>query len=84
MSDRDSNIAFVKTALLNRWEIVRLGKDGLISKHIREYPIKELNEVFIDFADDKLKEFPDGFTYTVKDRGFNIIVEPIEELEKEN
>ncbi len=79
MVDRDANISLVKTSLLGRWEIARVGKDGLISKHIREYPIEGLNEIFIDFAEYKLKEFPDGFACTAKGRGMRIIIEPIVE-----
>jgi hypothetical protein len=79
MVDRDENIALVKTALLGRWEVARIGKDGLISKHIREYPIQGLEEIFIDFAEYKFKELGgDGFILKLKEKGIKITVEPLE------
>lgn len=49
--DRDDNIIFAKTALGQKWEIVRVNRQsGIVTKHIREVQISKLEEVFKDLV----------------------------------
>ena len=58
-------IELVKTALLGRWEIVNIGKDGLISKHIKEITQKQMYAIMIDSVKSKIKEMPEGFIINI-------------------
>lgn len=63
----------VKTALLGRWEVSLIGKDGLISKHGDHITEMQMQEICFDFLEKKLEEMPDGFT--VKPTGYHMIIE---------
>jgi hypothetical protein len=78
MGSMYANIQLAKTALLGKWYIAKVDKDCFITKKIKELPIESLQEVFIDFAEWKNKEFNgEGFELSLKDKGIKIIVEPI-------
>ena len=55
----------VKTALLNKWEIANVGKDGCISKHIKEITSKQMYAIMIDSLKKQIEKMPDGFTINV-------------------
>lgn len=55
----------VKTALLNKWEIANVGKDGCISKHIKEITPKQMYAIMIDSLKKQIEKMPEGFTINV-------------------
>jgi hypothetical protein len=62
----------VKTALLGKWEVSKVGKDGLISQHGKEISDLQMQEICFDFLSKKLKEMPDGFK--VKPTGYHMVI----------
>ena len=66
----------VKTALLNKWEIANVGKDGCISKHIKEITPKQMYAIMIDSLKAQIKKMPEGFTIDID--GYKVDVSKIE------
>lgn len=58
-------IKLVKTALLNKWEIVNIGKDGCVSKHIKEITPEQMYAIMIDSLKTQIKKMPKGFIINI-------------------
>lgn len=58
-------IKLVKTALLNKWEIANIGKDGCVSKHIKEITPEQMYAIMIDSLKTQIKKMPEGFIINI-------------------
>lgn len=58
-------IELVKTALLNKWEIANIGKDGCVSKHIKEITPEQMYAIMIDSLKTQIKKMPEGFIINI-------------------
>ena len=67
----------VKTALLDRWEIANVGKDGIISKHIKEITPEQIYAIMIDGLKNQINKMPEGFTINID----GYIVDVVKEVE---
>jgi hypothetical protein len=71
----------VKTALLGRWEVSLIGKDGLVSKHGPEVTKEQMQEIAFDFLKMKHKEIGKGFRVKTKD-GYVLNFNTLEEYKQ--
>lgn len=58
-------IKLVKTALLNKWEIANIGKDGCVSKHIKEITPEQMYAIMIDSLKTQIRKMPEGFIINI-------------------
>jgi len=71
-------IELVNTALLNRWEIADVGKDGMVNKHIKEITSLQMEAIMLHFLKNKIVEMENGFRLDLKN-GYELNVTKIKE-----